>query len=121
MIELMQDLPDEVLGFSASGKVTGDDYEQVLIPAVEAKLKAHPKVRLLYHLGAAFEGFEAEALWDDAKVGMHHLNDWERIAVVTDTGWIRGAVKVFGFAMPGRIRTFADGELAQAKDWISES
>ena len=118
MIDPIPDLPDNVLGFTASGKVTGDDYERVLIPAVEAKLKGHPKVRLLYHLGAQFEGFEAEALWDDAKVGLHHLNDWERIAVVTDAGWIRGAVKVFGFAMPGKIRTFADAELAAAKDWI---
>ena len=38
--------------------------------------------------------------------------------MVTDTGWIRGAVKVFGFAMPGRIQTFADNELADAKAWI---
>ena len=118
MIDLMDDLPETVLGFTARGKVTGEDYETVLIPAVEAKLERQPKVRLLYHLGSQFEGFEAEALWDDAKVGLHHMNDWERIAVVSDTGWIRGAVKVFGFAMPGRIRTFADSELADAKAWI---
>ena len=26
MIELMQDLPDNVIAFNATGKITGDDY-----------------------------------------------------------------------------------------------
>ena len=36
MIEKIPDLPDSVLGFTAKGTVTEDDYESVIIPAVEA-------------------------------------------------------------------------------------
>ncbi|MEJ6701961.1 MAG: hypothetical protein QNL01_13480 [Akkermansiaceae bacterium] len=36
MIEPIPQLPDHTLGFTASGKVTGSDYEQHIIPAVEA-------------------------------------------------------------------------------------
>ena len=39
MIELIPDLPENVLGFSAKGEVTVEDYETVLIPAVEARIK----------------------------------------------------------------------------------
>ena len=39
MIKTIKDLPSNVLGFEASGAVTGKDYESVLVPAVEAKLK----------------------------------------------------------------------------------
>ncbi len=119
MIKLLSDLPENVLGFEASGKVSGKDYETVLIPAVEAKLKTHPKIRLLYHLGSEFESYDLDAMWDDAKVGIEHWTDWEKIAVVTDTKWIHNGVKVFGFAIPGEVRVFADDELSNAKEWVS--
>ena len=64
-------------------------------------------------------GFSAEAAWDDAKVGLQHMTRWERIAVVTDEGWIRTSVRAFGFMMPGHIRVFANEELDDAKAWIS--
>lgn len=120
MIKMIPNLPDNVLGFEASGQVTGDDYETVLIPAVEAKLEAFPKIRLLYHLGSDFEGYDLEAIWDDAKVGFSHVTAWESIAVVTDTNWIRNGVKVFGFAIPAEVRVFDDDAFATAKEWLSE-
>jgi hypothetical protein len=32
MIELRQDVPDNVVAMTAKGKVTADDYENVIIP-----------------------------------------------------------------------------------------
>lgn len=121
MIERIPDLPDHVLGFTAKGRVTAADYESVLIPAVEEALSRHLKVRLLYHLGGEFSGFEAGALWDDAKVGLRHLGAWERIALVSDVDWIRVAAKALGFAMPGQVRVFSNTELSAAKAWLSEA
>ncbi len=120
MITAISGLPNNVLGFEASGTVTGEDYETVLIPAVEAKLEESPKIRLLYHLGTEFKSYDLEAMWDDAKVGLGHLTSWEKIAVVTDTEWIRSGVKVFGFAIPGEVRVFGNDELTAAKEWVSE-
>ena len=120
MIELMQDLPANVLGFSAHGKITGADYESTLIPAVEAKLKETAKVALLYHLGSDFQSFDAGAAWQDAKVGLMHLTAWRRIGVVTDSDWLRGAVKAMGFMMPCPVKVFSNAELADAKKWVSE-
>lgn len=120
MVEQIPDLPDSVLGFTAKGTVTADDYESVIIPAVEALFSRQSKVRFLYHLGEGFSGFEAAAVWDDAKLGLKHLGGWERLAVVSDVEWIRAAVKVFGVAIPGEVRVFHDRELADAKRWIAE-
>ena len=39
MLQLINDLPEKVLGVSAEGKVTGKDYETILVPAVEEKFK----------------------------------------------------------------------------------
>jgi hypothetical protein len=120
MIEQIPDLPDNVLGFTAKGTVTANDYESVIIPAVEALFSRQNKVRFLYHLGEDFSGFEAAAVWDDAKLGLKHLVGWERIAVVSDVDWIRAAVKIFGLAMPGHVRIFHNQDLAEATRWIAE-
>jgi hypothetical protein len=109
MVERILDLP-----------VTATEYETVLIPAVEAEFARRDKVRFLYHLGKEFTGFEAAAVWDDAKLGLRHLTGWERMAVVSDVEWIRAAVKVFGLAMPGHVRVFHAGELDEAVGWITE-
>jgi hypothetical protein len=39
MLEKLSDVPDSVLGFRASGELTGDDYRNVLVLAVEAALQ----------------------------------------------------------------------------------
>lgn len=120
MIERMAELPDHVVGFTAIGKVTGEDYESVLIPAVEAGLERHAHLNLLYHIGPDFDGFDAGAVWNDTKVGLKHLTAWKRVAVVTDVDWIRGAARAFGFVMPCHVRVFENVGLGEARIWVAE-
>lgn len=118
MIEMIPNQPDNILGFTARGQVTGEDYESVLIPAVEARLKINPKIRLLYHLAEDFSGFDAGALWDDAKVGLGHLTAWEKIAFISDNQWLNGATKAFGLMMPCPVKVFEGHQLAEATEWL---
>lgn len=120
MIQLIPGLPDNVVGFTAHGKVTGEDYESTLMPAVEAAFRKHDRVRLLYHLGSDFSGFDAAAMWDDTKIGLRHWRNWDRCAVVTDHEWLRHLTKAFGFVMPGEVRVFPDAEIEKARAWVSE-
>ena len=73
-----------MLGIRANGEVTNDDYEHLLIPAIEQHLEKRSKIRLLYVVGDGFSGYSTAAMWDDAKVGLTHTFSWERVAVVTD-------------------------------------
>ncbi|MEO8281740.1 MAG: STAS/SEC14 domain-containing protein [Ideonella sp.] len=118
MIELIPDLPDNVVGIGASGQVSADDYETVLVPAVESRLERNDKLRLLYRLGPDFKGFTTAAMWDDLKLGAAHWKAWERIAVVTDVEWIGNTARAFGFAMPCPVRIFPLSAIAQATDWL---
>jgi hypothetical protein len=120
MVEKIPDLPEYVLGFTAKGTVTANDYESVIIPAVEAMFSRQGRVRFLYHLGQDFSGIEAAAAWDDALLGLKRLRGWEKIAVISDADWIRWAVKIFGLAIPGQVRVFYNRDLDEAKRWISE-
>jgi SpoIIAA-like len=119
MIEPISGLPDNVVGIVASGYVTASDYEAVLVPAVEARLKQFDKLRLLYQIGPEFKGFTAGAMWDDLKLGVAHWKAWERIAVVTDVDWIANLGRFFSFAMPCPIKVFPNTiPIAQATDWL---
>ncbi len=120
MLELMPDLPDNIVGVKASDQVTAQDYEKVLVPAIEAALSKHNKIRLLYAVGPACSGFSAGAMWNDMKTGIAHYTAWEKLAVVTDLEWLVNATRFFGFAMPCPIKAFANSEFDQAKHWVTE-
>jgi hypothetical protein len=124
MIELLTDLPTDlpphVVGFRAHGEVHADDYRAVLEPAVDAALAGGAKVSLLYVLDDDTT-YSAGADWQDAVLGVEHLRQWERIAVVTDAEWCRRMVHLFGWTMPGRIRLFGAGDRAQALAWLTSA
>jgi hypothetical protein len=119
MIEILTDFPDNVVAAAAHGFVTKQDYQDTLVPRVELALKQHPKIRCYYELGTQFSKMEPGAIWEDFKVGIENLTRWERVAVVTDVEWIRHAVNIFRFLMPGEVRVFATSETATARSWIT--
>lgn len=119
MIEMIEGLPDDVVAIRASGRVTAEDYDKILIPAIEDRLKKHKKIRVLYQLGKDVTVFTPGAMWDDAKVGIRHITSFEKVAVVSDIEWIVGAVKFFAFLMPCPVRIFSPEEFDNAKDWVS--
>lgn len=119
MIRLLNDMPPGVLGLEAIDDVEREDYENVLVPAVEAAIAEHGKVRLVYVLGHEFDEYEGEAVWEDAKLGVRHPASFERIAVVTDASWAGPALKLFSALMPGQARAFRLAELEAAKRWAA--
>ncbi len=119
MIEILKGFPDTVLAVACRGKLTRQDYEAVLIPAVEASLKRHDKLGIYYEVGADFAGVEVGAVLDDIKVGMGHLSRWERVALVSDVEWIRHMAMAFAFLMPCPIKAFHASEAAAARAWIT--
>jgi len=61
MIELIRELPDNVVGILARGRVTNEECDNILRPAMEQSLKRHGRIRLYYEVGSRFPG----AGWDD--------------------------------------------------------
>lgn len=120
MLRILDDLPENVLGVSAEGQITGTDYETILIPAIEKKLKAHKKICMLYELGSSFTGFEFSAMLDDAKMGMKHLSAWDKIALISDHEMINIFAKFFGHMLSCKLRIYKNAEFEEAKKWISE-
>ena len=119
VLQLIEGLPDSVVGVRAVGDVEDDDYEDVLVPAIDGCRRRHDKVRLLYVLGPDFTGFEADAMWEDAKLGARTFTSYERIAVVTDAAWLGRSARAMSWLMPGEVRAFHLDALDDATAWIT--
>ena len=115
MIELVAGLPKNVVGISVRGRLTLQDCCDVLMPAMRKSLKYHDKIRLYYELGSRFPG----AAWDDLDLGLEHFARCERVAIVTDTGWVRHTVKVVRFLIPSEVRVFSTIEAEEGRAWIT--
>ncbi len=121
MIEHIEDMPAGTLGLRSSGKLTRADYTDVLEPAL-AEAVASGELRLLFAL-ADYHGLEPSAVPEDIKTGLRtwvtDRSAWRRFALVTDVDWIAKATRLFAWATPGEVRTFALAELEEAKRWVA--
>jgi hypothetical protein len=120
MLVPVKDLPSGVIGFSAEGTVTDEDYKSVLIPTVEKALADGGKIRLHYVLGPDYKSYAPGAMWDDTLFGARHYFDFEKIACVTDHEIYDALIRSFGVLMPAAVRVFAVKELEAAKVWLAE-
>lgn len=119
MIEVIGDLPDNTIGVAARGKVTAEDYENIIEPIVDEIFQRHEKARFLYYLGDEFDGFEPGAAWEDTRLGLGHYTGWEKVALVTNRDWLRATFRALGVLMPGAVKTFDIDELDEAKRWVA--
>jgi hypothetical protein len=115
MLELIEGLPRNVVGIVATGRVTMQDCRDVLMPAMKKSLKRHDKIRLYYQINSRFPG----SAWDDLDLGLEHASCCERVAIVTDIGWIRLTVRAVRFLIPSKIRVFATVQADEGRAWIT--
>ncbi len=118
MLTIMSSSHDNIVGVQGTGKVTDQDYQQVLIPQLENVLKNHDKARFMYYLDDNFAGWELGAMWEDTKFGMRHKNDFDKIAVVGGPKWVAWGTKLIGHFMEGQVKTFPPEELQSAWNWL---
>ena len=120
MIQLIDGLPDAVIGLEAIGQVESADYEAIAAPAVKHALQLHPKIRLIHVLDDRFTGYTSGGAWQDAMLGLAHPHSFERIAVVTDSENIRRLVTLAGWSISGELQLFPNRERGMAEAWASE-
>ena len=114
MLQLINGLPGNIVGIAVSGRVTIQDCQDVLLPAIKRSRKRHDKIRLYYELNSRFPG----AAWDDLDLGLEHASCCERVAIVTDISWVRLTVKALRFLIPSEIRVFPTIQTEEGRAWI---
>lgn len=106
------------LVLEAQGKLTDSDYKEILIPRLEAIIREHGKARVLFDMGDEFHGWEPAAAWDDARFGLAHRNDFEKMGIIGGPQWVEWGLKLGALLMSGEIRSFTCSQRADALNWI---
>jgi hypothetical protein len=121
MIERTGGMPEGTIGLRAAGKLTRDDYRDVLEPALREGIESG-ELRLVFEL-TDFEGLEAAAWPEDLKTGLSswlgHHSAWRRFALVTDVEWVAKAMHMFTWLAPGEVRIFTPDQRDEATAWVS--
>lgn len=119
MIETIQDTPENMVGFRASGKVDERDFETVK-SEVSRLVKRTDKLNYLLFLDTDISNFTVGAWLQDALLGIQNITKWNRCAIVSDSENIRKFTDIFSKVMPGEFRGFPKEEYETAVSWTSE-
>lgn len=120
MIDILTDLPPHVIGFRATGKVSKQDYEEVLMPAVDNQAKLFKKINFLLLIDTDISNYTLGAWMDDALIGLKHFSHWHKVAIVSHYDSIKKITDIFGHLVPGIYKGFRISELEEAKKWVGE-
>lgn len=119
MIEQINDLPSNMVGFRSTGDVTKDDFDKV-ITEVEKIVDKTGKLNYLLFLDNSPSDFTAGAWMQDAFLGIKNLTKWNRAAIVSDSEAVIKFTDVFSILMPGEFKGFHKKDYQQAIEWTSE-
>jgi hypothetical protein len=121
MVERIADMPVGTIGFRASGKLTPEDYREVLAPSLREAVDSG-EVRMLFVL-SDFEELEPKAWIEDARTGFElgflKHSAWKRSAIVSDADWVKKAFRMFAWMTPGEVEVYGLDQEAEARTWVS--
>lgn len=118
MFEVLPVNNKSILAFKASGKLTDTDYQQFL-PLLESLIRESGCISLYIEL-EEFQGWEAQAAWDDLHFGLQHDRDFNRIAIVGDKAWEHSAIALANLFTHTNMRFFSKEEAKSAWGWLEE-
>lgn len=119
MIEQIKNLPDNMVGFRASGEVVKDDFD-VVHKKVEQLVDKTGKLNYMLYLENSPADFSLGAWWEDALLGIKNITKWNRASIISDSETVDKFTVFFSKIMPGEFKVFQKNDLERAIDWTSE-
>ncbi len=120
MIEFLPQSEGKTVGIKISGTLTHEDYQHT-IPKLENLIKEHQKLNMLVEVGnPPFDHMELRAMYDDARFGIPHRNDFEKFAIVGELPvWADLGATIGSWFTTAQIKEFTPDEKDKAWDWIT--
>lgn len=121
MVKLLDDFPPYVAAYKASGAVSKEEYEEVVMNRVNQVASVYGKINFLVLLETDMDNYSIGAFFKYLQVSFKHFSKWKRMAIVSDERWLRRAYEIFSFLVPSEIKGFTLMEFEAARKWVSES
>ncbi len=98
------------------GEFTLADYKE-FEEIVNYKIRFEGPVDLLFDL-SQMAGLTLDVAWEEIKFSRAHANDFNRVAVVTDSQWVTWSAWLSQTFVEADVEVFDD--LAEAKGWLDQ-
>lgn len=117
MFTILPESTDACLGFKVSGKLTAEDYAE-LLPQVDAAIEAQGRINMLV-LVEDLRGWEGlDAAKADFEFGTHQYRQVNRCAFVSDKKWHKWVIKIMDpFTRRTDEEFFEPAQLDEAWQW----
>ena len=119
MLTKLKDLPAYVAAFKATGEVTKEDYDTILVPEIERVDQQHGHIHFMMVMETPSKEFSLGAWFKDAVVGLKHYRGWKKVAIVTDEKMLGKITDLFSALVPGSAKGFPLMQLEEAKSWVA--
>jgi hypothetical protein len=117
MLEIMPESQENILGVKAAGKLTSQEFQEVLVPRLKGIIQKHGRVRVLFSLDEDFQGWDMEALQQDG-FGPQQLKAFQKVAVVGASWQVNLQMKLLALLISGEVKNFSRSELSEAWAWV---
>lgn len=117
MISLISNLPPDLLGIIATHEVSKEEYEQVVLPAMQKQLEQTGALNCLAVVDTMPGRFTAGEWWPAAMAKLAKMGKWRHIAIVTDSERVSRLLEMFRQAIPAELRGFGPREVNEAIKW----
>lgn len=112
------DTTENIVAFRALAEVTKEDFQTVVVPAVEKLINQTREINFLLVLDTDIQNFTAGAWLQDAMLGIKHLGKWNRAAIVSDSEEVISFTNGFSYVVPGEFRGFKKEAFNKALNWV---
>jgi hypothetical protein len=118
------DSPDGVVALEVVGRLQNEDYETMVIPAIDDQLGLPGRLRFVFVLAEDADAPDEGALLDDAVV---HLSSalhrdttrWRRCAIVADPEWLQLGNSLLRWMLPGEVELYEPSAVGAAMAWAA--
>lgn len=118
MLRVMPQSRGNFLAVEVFDALTDRDYRELFIPEMDAKIKEHGKIDVLFVFHDTHQKVEWGAIWDDCLYGLKHRKDFNRVAIVGGPKWISWFEAIGNLFTTSSLRFFPHDGLVEALDWV---
>ena len=119
MITVINTAPANTAAFRATDHVGKADYDNIVIPVIDALVKKQGHINFMLVLDTSISHFSIGALMKDLGVGLKHFTKWHKMAIISESGAINTFTDLFSYIAPGEAKGFTHAQLKEAEKWVS--
>lgn len=120
MVEILDDFPAHVAAYRASGAISKEEYEAIVMRRVDEVAAQYGKINFLVLLETDLDNYSVGAFFKYLKVSFEHFFRWNRMAIISEERWVRKAYGLLSSLVHGEIKSYRLHEFEEAKRWVSE-